>query len=102
MHLNKVPAVPVLNQKGQLVGSISHSTFRRLLAIHFERIDSPALKFHEEFKLCEDLHSCTVDLLVVDAIEKMLKTGYHHVWLVGEKLEINGVLTFTDVLKLFK
>lgn len=92
--------MPVLNDDGTLVGGISEESLAS-----FENVDyATTLAKHPvlmEEKTKSYSLTCDANMTVGDAADRLLKNNTHHVWIVGDKKEILGVVTWRNVLNLF-
>lgn len=100
MYVNQIHAVPVLNENGEIVATVSEKSLKGLNIENFASIQQPP----PISKNTENL-MCDVSQTVGDAVEKMLNSNAHHVWIIGQDKDensvIEGVLTWTDVMQLF-
>jgi CBS domain-containing protein len=92
---NDVHAVAIIDDDGAVIGSVSERTLKGLTA------DTLAL----DRPIGRDLDADIVleaEASVGDAVDAMLKSGRHHVWICRERHRIDGVITWTDVLGMFE
>ncbi|KAI8895166.1 hypothetical protein BC833DRAFT_602258 [Globomyces pollinis-pini] len=108
MHINNVHAVPVINNAGTVVGTLSASDLRGLNSTNLEKLTLPVLEFLEVESLdgenSSKLHCLDVtdgNVRVSKAVEILTKQRIHHLWITNKHI-ISGVITLTDVLSLFQ
>lgn len=96
MHYNQIHAVPVINETGQIVSTVSENSFKGLYKSSLRMLSQPP-----PVNAQADSLICDIVQTVGDAVEKMLENRAHHIWIVSDSNVIEGVLTWTDVMQLF-
>jgi CBS-domain-containing membrane protein len=93
---NQIHAVPVIDEVGQIVSTVTENSFKGLYKNSLRMLNQPP-----PLKTKEDCLVCFVVQTVGDAVEKMLENRAHHIWIISDSNVIEGVLTWTDVMQLF-
>lgn len=100
MLQNVLHALPILNEHGMIVGTLSAKDLRGLTIDNIASLKKPVAEFIQE------RHPMTFDTTnrsntVQDSFSLILQDRKHHIWLVGQDKALVGCLTPTDLLALF-
>jgi len=91
---NRIGAVPVVNEGGQLVGIISERDIIRGISKHAEAVLT--LPAHQ--LMTREVKTCTSEDQLVDIMEVMTLQRIRHLPVV-EKGELHGIVSIGDVVK---
>jgi CBS domain-containing protein len=106
IHVDKLQAVPVINEKGVVVGNLSAADMRGLTLENSKTITKPVYEFLEgiprKHQVLKADQLCTVDQesTLGFALERILKNRIHRLWIVQDEV-LKGVVSLTDILGLF-
>jgi CBS domain-containing protein len=112
MHVNakRLSALPVVDKEGKLIGNFSASDLKGLNRKNLGILLMPVLEFLKKRAEPEDNFSCerslhpltlTKDSHIDDAIFKMVATRVHRLWVVDGQHKPVGVVSLTDLMKVF-
>jgi len=100
---HELSALPVVNEEGKLVNTLSTSDFRGIRENNVKDTLSPVLEFVtlRRGKYDDQSISATVDETLTSVVDKLLIYRIHRIWVVDGKGKPIGVVSLTDVIKLF-
>jgi CBS domain-containing protein len=98
---NQVGALAVLDRQQKLVGNISASDLRGITDESLSKLTQPVLQFLEstERKAPGALVWCTPDEKLDMAINRLVVTKVHRLWVTDENQKPVGVLALSDVIR---
>ena len=91
---NRIGAVPVINESGQLVGIISERDIIRAIAEHAEAV----LTLHVEQLMTRDVRTCSSEDRLVDLMQVMTLQRIRHLPVV-QNGALHGIVSIGDVVK---
>ena len=107
MFLDGLQGVPIVNLKGEVVGSLSASDMRGVTLDNLSSIYLPAFEFLEKMGRpldhpikVDQVRTLALDETLDSAMEKILKLQIHRLW-VQEKEILHGVVSISDILRPF-
>uniref|UniRef100_A0A6B2LFH8 CBS domain-containing protein n=1 Tax=Arcella intermedia TaxID=1963864 RepID=A0A6B2LFH8_9EUKA len=102
MTLEKVPAVAVLDANKKLVGNLSASDLRGITTRKLKKVLSPVMDFLRSIHgFVRDPIAITMNTTLDQAINHFVSAGVHRLWITNDNGEVIGVLSLTDVIKIF-
>jgi len=101
MLYNKVPAVAIVSGNGELVGNLSASDLRGLDQNTFPQLLMPVMEFVKSVKRHRGLITCKKDSTLESVLSKLANNKVHRLWMVNDQNSPIGVVTLTDIMKLF-
>jgi CBS domain-containing protein len=103
MMLHKISALPVVDEDGKLMETLSSSDFHFIGLDNFKDVLLPVKNFLEkrrgEFK--QTLVTVFPHQRLFDVVDTILMTGVHRVWVVDNQYRPMGVISLTDIMKVF-
>jgi len=91
---NRIGAVPVINESGQLVGIISERDIIRAISEHAEAV----LALHVEQLMTRDVRTCSSEDRLVDLMQVMTLQRIRHLPVV-QSGALHGIVSIGDVVK---
>ncbi len=91
---NRIGAVPVINESGQLVGIISERDIIRAISEHAEAV----LTLHVEQLMTRDVRTCSSEDRLVDLMQVMTLQRVRHLPVV-QNGALHGIVSIGDVVK---
>ena len=91
---NRIGAVPVINESGQLVGIISERDIIRAISEHAEAV----LALHVEQLMTRDVRTCSSEDRLVDLMQVMTLQRIRHLPVVQNGV-LHGIVSIGDVVK---
>lgn len=101
MLYQKVPAVAIVSGNGELVGNLSASDLRGLDQNSFTELLKPVMEFVKSVKRHRGLVTCKKSSTLESVLSKLANNNVHRLWMVDDQNCPIGVVTLTDVMKLF-
>jgi CBS domain-containing protein len=101
MLYNKVPAVAIVSGNGELVGNLSASDLRGMDQNTFPQLLMPVMEFVKQVKRHRGLITCKKDSTLESVLSKLANNKVHRLWMVDDQNCPIGVVTLTDIMKLF-
>jgi 5'-AMP-activated protein kinase regulatory gamma subunit len=101
MLYQKVPAVAIVSGNGELVGNLSASDLRGLDQNSFTELLKPVMEFVKSVKRHRGLVTCKTGSTLESVLSKLANNNVHRLWMVDDQNCPVGVVTLTDVMKLF-
>lgn len=101
MLYQKVPAVAIVSGNGELVGNLSASDLRGLDQNSFTELLKPVMEFVKSVKRHRGLVTCKTGSTLESVLSKLANNNVHRLWMVDDQNCPIGVITLTDVMKLF-
>jgi len=107
MFYHKVSAVAIVDESEQLVLNLSASEIRGLDHKNFDALLLPITEFMHKMKLIPSAFSlrppltCLPTTTLETAIFRLATYRVHRLWIVDEQGRPVGVLSLTDIMKLF-
>lgn len=107
MYMTQVQALPVVDDVQKLVATISATDLRGLTPQTLKFLGLTAFELLESCSrppqsvATDQIRSLRPDNFVYEAVEVMLSSKIHRVWLVDSAERVIGVVSLTDVLALF-
>jgi len=101
MLYNKVPAVAIVSGNGELVGNLSASDLRGLDEKTFTQLLMPVMEFVKSVKRHRGLITCKKDSTLESVLSKLANNRVHRLWMVDDQNCPIGVVTLTDIMRLF-
>lgn len=101
MLYNRVPAVAIVSGNGELVGNLSASDLRGLDQSSFPELLKPVMEFVKSVKRHRGLVTCKKGSTIESVLSKLANNKVHRLWMVDDQNCPIGVVTLTDVMKLF-
>jgi len=101
MSLEKVTALAITDN-GKLVGNLSASDLRGLTRRRLHKVVTPVKHFLETMHgNVRDPLTTTLDSTLDQALSLIVTEGVHRLWIVDAQKEVIGILSLTDIIKLF-
>jgi len=101
MSLEKVTALAITDN-GNLVGTLSASDLRGLTRRRLQKVVAPVKQFLESMHgSIRDPLTTTLDSTLDQALSLIVTEGVHRLWIVDAQKEVIGILSLTDIIKLF-
>lgn len=100
---NEVSALPVVDTNGRLIETLSASDFRRINMDNMKDVlltTGDFLKKHRG-QLKQTLVVASPHEPLFSVVDKLLLTGVHRVWVVDANGKPIGVVSLTDIIKIF-
>lgn len=101
MLYQKVPAVAIVSGNGELVGNLSASDLRGLDQNSFTQLLDPVMEFVKSVKRHRGLVTCKKSSTLESVLSKLANNNVHRLWMVDDNNCPIGVVSLTDVMKLF-
>jgi len=101
MLYNRVSAVAIVSGNGELVGNLSASDLRGLDQNTFTQLLMPVMEFVKSVKRHRGLITCKKDSTLESVLSKLANNRVHRLWMVDDQNGPIGVVTLTDIMKLF-
>lgn len=101
MLYNRVSAVAIVSGNGELVGNLSASDLRGLDQNSFSQLLTPVMEFVKSVKRHRGLITCKKDSTLESVLSKLANNRVHRLWTVNDQNCPIGVVTLTDIMKLF-
>jgi len=100
---NELSALPIVNDKGQLMGTLSSSDFRGIGLDNFKNSLLPVNRFIVLSRGGKKQHQLTVrsDEVLSSVVDKLLLRGVHRVWVVDQDNKPIEVVSLTDIIRTF-
>jgi len=100
---NEVSALPIVNDKGQLMGTLSSSDFRRIGLDNFKDTLLPVNRFLVLTRGGKKQQQLTVrsDEILSSVVDKLLLRCVHRVWVVDQDSKPIAVVSLTDIIRTF-
>jgi CBS domain-containing protein len=100
MYSNGVKAVPIMNDKGELVGNLSATDLRGLSSKTLSMVKLPVLEFLQAAHKEKPPHpvSCPPSATLGDVMLRATTANVHRLWVTDSALKPIGVVTLTDVI----
>jgi len=98
MFFHKVSAVAITLPQGQLVGNLSASDIRGLNAASFPSLLQPVTEYLSGREGVKPPATCTLDTSLEAVLLKLSLHRVHRLWIVNDRDEPIGVISFTDVM----
>jgi len=103
LERNELSALPVVNEEGKLVETLSASDFRHIsldnIKDSLHSTGAFLAKRRGQFK--QVLVTAVANEPLYSAVDKLLLTGVHRVWVVNGAGKPTGVVSLTDIIKTF-
>jgi CBS domain-containing protein len=102
MHAQGVSAVAVVDHQGILVGSLSVSDLRSLEPTRLQSLQLPVMDFLKQRSSPAPTApvSCTATATLAEAIDLLVSTHVHRLWVVDEPWKRPvGLVSLTDIMK---
>jgi len=101
MHVNKVSAVAIVDEKGTLVANLSASDIRGLTPKLFPALVKPCTNYLiGRYGHVKSPITCRLTSSLQSVIMKLSLYRLHRLWIVDEKEKPIGLITLTDVMKM--
>jgi CBS domain-containing protein len=91
---HRIGAVPVVNEKGQIIGIISERDIIRGMAEHADAV----LKLAADKLMTRDVETCAFEDQLVDLMEVMTRQRIRHLPVIHEGA-LHGIVSIGDVVK---
>jgi len=100
---NELSALPIVNDKGQLVGTLSSSDFRGIGLDNFKNSLLPVNRFIVLSRGGKKQYQLTVrsDEVLSSVVDKLLLRAVHRVWVVDQDNKPIEVVSLTDIIRTF-
>jgi CBS domain-containing protein len=100
---NELSALPIVNEQGKLVDTVSSSDIRKVRNEHLSELLLPVGEFMKKAKLRSKGSSyqikCRPDQTINEVLTMLLASKVHRAWVCDEEDKPTGALGFTDILK---
>jgi len=100
---NELSALPIVNDKGQLMGTLSSSDFRGIGLDNFKDTLLPVNRFIILARAGKKQQHRTVrpDEILSSVVDKLLLRCIHRVWVVDHENKPVAVMSLTDIIRTF-
>jgi len=104
IRLMCISALAILNEKKELIGTLSSSDVRGLKSEDLPTVRKPVMEYlrgrHPEGKVCHPV-TCSRETLLREVITQMFAAKVHRVWVVDSAGKVEGVVSGTDICSVF-
>uniref|UniRef100_A0A6B2LC67 CBS domain-containing protein n=1 Tax=Arcella intermedia TaxID=1963864 RepID=A0A6B2LC67_9EUKA len=102
MSLENVPAVAVVDAEKRIVANLSASDLRGINERILKKVVSPVTDYLKEcYQNIRAPLVVTLDATLDEALDVIISEGIHRLWVVNQDKQVVGVLSLTDIIKLF-
>jgi len=97
--LREVVSAPIVNDKGEIVSTLSATDIRGVKPDNFSSILKPVTEFLSASRPTHPV-TCVLNETLAQVITKMVVARVHHVWVVNSAQNVIGVVSCEDILRL--
>jgi len=101
MEMEKVFALPILDESGSIVGNLSASDVRGLNTKEISKVLLPVNEFLAVMNITQQPVTCTAATSLGQVLETLIGKHIHRIWVVEGSQPIN-VITLSSILYLFR